>query len=88
MQNDITLQHVLTGREEGNDLGDEKGKDPSHQQDAGPRAPAEDSVLSQMSRVVEQAEEGPARGNRGVKASQEDESGNHEGEGNLLVQRV
>ena len=41
-----------------------------------------------MSGVVEDTEEGPASGNGGVQASQEDEGGNHEREGNFLVQRI
>ena len=75
-------------REEGNDLRDDEGAEPSQSEDSGPRAPSDDGVRGLVDGSLEDAEEDEAGGDGGVEDAEEDEGGDHEGEGDLLVDLV
>jgi hypothetical protein len=74
--------------EEGNDFGDDEGKDPENSENSDPAHPADESVVANVSSSSKYAEEDEARRYRGVQNSKENDRGNHKGEGNLLVHFV
>lgn len=69
-------------------MGNEESGNPGGEQDTSPRGPADNGVVIEMARVVEEAEEEEAARDGGVEAAEEDEGGNHEGKRHLLVQVV
>lgn len=79
---------VLTRVEEGDDLRNEEGENPSDQEDTTPRSPAFDSVAAHVLGAAVNSEENESRSHGSVEASQEDDGRNHERESSLLVNRL
>lgn len=69
----------LTRRKEGNDLRNDKGKNPGNKQDAGPASPSHDGVTMQVHRVAKRAEEDEAGRHRSIQASKENKRWDHKG---------
>ncbi|KAB8754776.1 hypothetical protein FH972_026564 [Carpinus fangiana] len=74
--------------EEGNDLGDDKGKHPQHGKNTSPRQPANNRVATHVAGAGEQVEEDEACGDASVQHAKEDHSRQHEAEADVLVGAV
>lgn len=75
-------------REEGNDLRDDEGHDPSGGENSSPGRPADDGMIALVARVFEDAKEDEAGRDGGIEDAEEDEGRDHEGERDFLVELV
>ncbi len=75
----------LTRVEERDDLGNKEGSNPGCEQNGSPRNPANHGVVRHVSCSLEKAEEDESTSDTGIQASKEENRGDHEREGYLLV---
>lgn len=77
-----------TGREEGDNLRNDKGQDPGTEKDGSPRKPTSHGVLVDVASSLEQTEVDEPSRDGGIQDTQEDQGRNHEGERHLLEHLV